>query len=125
MPLALSRELHATLRHVWFSRWASHQTTLSTFATQLISTGLGYLVATECPPHTLPGSLSTKRQEPVESGYGVGVKRDVLEKCAGVAQCYRPTLDARGTPKIVTDQMVARWALRIALKALLGTTPEK
>lgn len=127
MPISLSPELHTTLRHAWYEHYAAHRSSLAAFASQLITVGLGHLVATECPPGTLPGSISSKRHEAVQAGWGVGAKRDVLEKCEGIAQCYRPTLDARGTPKIVTGQMVARWALRIALNALktpsTGATP--
>lgn len=123
--VSLPHDMYASLRQAWYDTWPQHRSTMTVFASTMVLAGLQHLIATECPPGTIPGSVSTRRHELAQSGWSVGLRPHVFEKCEGLAQCYRPTLDARGAPRVVSAPMVARWAIRISLQALAGATPEK
>ena len=123
--VTLNHRLSAQLRTLWASTWHMHNLARGPLADQLVRSVVEQELLT-LPPGTIPGTVRPPADfgHPAIPGYTIALPHNTLELCASLARVFRITTNARGTPKVVTGAMVARWALKRGLDALEKTVAQ-
>lgn len=123
--IAINHRLTVQLRTLWASTWHIHGLARGPLADQLIRSVVEQELLA-LPPSTIPGTVRPPADfgHRAIPGYNVALQPHTLELCASLARVFRITTNARGTPKVVTGAMVARWALKRGLDALEKTVAQ-